>query len=452
MVGYLSRALAKDRLGRYRDAAADCTHALKLDDNLPACHLVRGVIRLHRQEYAAAVADLTGAIERAERLPPGYFLRGLAYALQGNSAEALLDCNRFIALEPANAQGYVLRSSVYHLQGQVEEALADYVRVLEIDPRGFLTGLNHGLADIARAHTTRLLADYVDGILPEPEPTKTPLGIDFRIILQPKNAAPAEEAIKEYEIEEILEESTATGTESITGLSVTHNDTGERGLSAVPCPLCNHVGPPAETLDGGRVRCAECAALFVATSPEGLRPSALPIAPSRKPARPAAKKLPADVEEASILSKWKRPLPLTAASILVLAAYCLFFPNLLGKTKRLNVVPAEGVVNFQGKATPGAVVFLHPVGVKDLNYPTPRGTVMADGTFVLGSYTESDGAPVGEYQATVQWFPKVENPEKNDGVMPRNQLPVKYARAETSGLSVRIQEGDNKIPAFQLKQ
>jgi len=191
--------------------------------------------------------------------------------------------------------------------------------------------------------------------------------------------------------------------------------------------------------------------LFVATSPEGLRPFARQVAPPRKPAKLAAKKLSEDQEEVSLFKKWKKPLPLTAASVLVLAAVFLFFPkNLLGKTNRLSVVSAQGVVNFQGKATPGAVVFLHPVGVKDLNYPTPRGTVMADGTFVLGTYTESDGAPVGEYKATVQWFAKVENPEKDDGVMPRNQLPGKYARAETSSLSVRIQEGENKIPAFQL--
>ncbi len=57
---------------------------------------------------------------------------------------------------------------------------------------------------------------------------------------------------------------------------------------------------------------------------------------------------------------------------------------------------------------------------------------------------------IGDYRVTVQWFAKVDNPEKDDGVMPRNQLPAKYARAETSGLSVHIQEGENKIPTILL--
>src|SRR4029079_1452975 len=74
---------------------------------------------------------------------------------------------------------------------------------------------------------------------------------------------------------------------------------------------------------------------------------------------------------------------------------------------RVPVFPVSGKVSFQGKSPAGARVVLFPdkkssptagaVGV------APTGEVKSDGTFSVSSYDADDGAPEGEYVATIQW-------------------------------------------------
>lgn len=71
-----------------------------------------------------------------------------------------------------------------------------------------------------------------------------------------------------------------------------------------------------------------------------------------------------------------------------------------------ETVPASGKVMFN-TSTPaeGALVVFHPL---DPEYEKkisgkPFAKVKADGTFVLSTYGEEDGAPVGEYGVTIDW-------------------------------------------------
>lgn len=212
------------------------------------------------------------------------------------------------------------------------------------------------------------------------------------------------------------------------------------------CPLCKRSGIPAEILPGGRVRCTHCDSLFLAA------PSAPAITASftteRKRMKSPMKTQVVDDEETSFTKKWQKPVLLAAASLAVIAVLYFWFPSNM-KTSRMAVFPAQGKATYLGNPIPNAAVFLHPIGVK-ADFPLPRAIVKGDGSFVIGTYGADDGAPAGEYRVTTQWFEKVEDPEKDDGISPRNQLPAKYARVETSGLSLRIQEGENIIPPLQL--
>lgn len=85
---------------------------------------------------------------------------------------------------------------------------------------------------------------------------------------------------------------------------------------------------------------------------------------------------------------------------------------------------------------------LHPIDSK--------GREGSDGTFVLGTYGKDDGAPAGEYVATVQWFVKLDLRDLDGELAPRNLLPSRYRSIKTSGLNIRIQEGENQLPAINL--
>ena len=77
--------------------------------------------------------------------------------------------------------------------------------------------------------------------------------------------------------------------------------------------------------------------------------------------------------------------------------------------------------------------------------------VKDDGSFVLGTYGKEDGAPPGEYRVSVQWLVQTQKIETEGNPLPRNLLPARYGNFETSGLDVQIQQGENVLPALQLK-
>jgi hypothetical protein len=153
-----------------------------------------------------------------------------------------------------------------------------------------------------------------------------------------------------------------------------------------------------------------------------------------------------------LIERWRKSFRLAVASIVVLMPLYLGLSALFAKPGRVAVFAAHGVALYEGRSMAGAVIFLHPVDEREPDFPLPQATVSADDSYVVGTYGRDDGAPAGEYRVTVQWFAKLTNPENDDGRLPPNLLPQQYARADTSGLSVRIEEGDNTLPALELRR
>lgn len=118
---------------------------------------------------------------------------------------------------------------------------------------------------------------------------------------------------------------------------------------------------------------------------------------------------------------------------------------------RVPVFPVSGKITFQGQAPAGAQVILVPAAgsklPKDL---AASGTVKDDGTFQIDTYAKGDGAPSGEYVATVQWF-KMVTTDGGTGRGP-NVIPEKYAKAETSPIKVSVGKGPTEIPPVDVTQ
>jgi hypothetical protein len=107
------------------------------------------------------------------------------------------------------------------------------------------------------------------------------------------------------------------------------------------------------------------------------------------------------------------------------------------------VHPAAGVARTGKTPLVGAQIRLHPRGMTLPDDAVPTATVQADGTFTLTTFTKGDGAPAGDYVATVQWFRVAK-----DGSVGGNALPRRYASPATSPLTVTIREGANSLPPF----
>jgi hypothetical protein len=107
------------------------------------------------------------------------------------------------------------------------------------------------------------------------------------------------------------------------------------------------------------------------------------------------------------------------------------------------VHPAAGIARTGKTPLVGAQIRLHPRGMTLPEDAVPTATVQADGTFTLTTFTKGDGAPAGDYVATVQWFRVAK-----DGSVGGNSLPKRYASPTTSPLTVTIREGANTLPPF----
>ena len=116
------------------------------------------------------------------------------------------------------------------------------------------------------------------------------------------------------------------------------------------------------------------------------------------------------------------------------------------KRKMVPTHPAKAKVVLDGRPLAGATVALHTLG-KDKD-DKAKYTYVADGlTDTAGvapftTYTRFDGAPVGEFTATVvktgRGFYDGEIPEKSS-------IPARYATPATSPLRVEIKEGTNEL-------
>lgn len=107
----------------------------------------------------------------------------------------------------------------------------------------------------------------------------------------------------------------------------------------------------------------------------------------------------------------------------------------------------RGRVEFEGKPPAGARVTLHPKGSDWQLNALPVGLVGEDGAVQFGTLTNDDGAPAGDYVATVQWF-RVEP----DGSVGGNALPSTYASPSSSPLEVSVVPGQPDLPPLRLSR
>jgi hypothetical protein len=111
------------------------------------------------------------------------------------------------------------------------------------------------------------------------------------------------------------------------------------------------------------------------------------------------------------------------------------------KENQKPVHPVHGQLLVGGKPATGAFVFFVPVDEPaNPTDPRPRAEVKADGGFDVSMYSESDGAPVGEYTVIVMW----------EGEGGYDKLKGQYSDPAKSKMRVVVKEGKNELPPFQL--
>lgn len=176
---------------------------------------------------------------------------------------------------------------------------------------------------------------------------------------------------------------------------------------------------------------------------------------------PSAAEIAAEkAEEVVVRPLWKSPsvIGVAVANILCVVAIGWFQS---GGEKFPPTFPVRGKVVIEGEIASGAFVVFHPVhdnkkeaapASADEAQPhaMPSGVADNNGNFELTSFRPKDGAPAGEYVVTLQWQKMI---LKDDDVSAGpNLVPPVYGKPQLSPLRVKVVEGENKLPVFQISR
>lgn len=110
------------------------------------------------------------------------------------------------------------------------------------------------------------------------------------------------------------------------------------------------------------------------------------------------------------------------------------------------------VLDSAGKPAVGALIVLHPVAPPSgFSKEVPKPLAMTDetGRFSLTTYVQGDGAPAGEYKATVVW----QRPRRTplDPVGP-DLLNGRFANPERSTIRFIVEaKSENEMPPIRLQ-
>jgi len=117
-----------------------------------------------------------------------------------------------------------------------------------------------------------------------------------------------------------------------------------------------------------------------------------------------------------------------------------------------NLQPVGGSVSFEGKPTPGALVYFFPADEPESPDRRIAGVVEEDGSFEMQT-TVGEGSRLGvepgNYLVTISWSRPV-NPYDHDSDEGPELLPERYKDYKTSNLRVEIVEGTNELNPFEL--
>jgi hypothetical protein len=114
--------------------------------------------------------------------------------------------------------------------------------------------------------------------------------------------------------------------------------------------------------------------------------------------------------------------------------------------------PVRGKVLLNGEPAAGTLVVFHPKSEQEFKH-RPSGRVADDGSYVISTFGEGDGAPPGAYTVTLSTSAsRTERVGAKKGGLIENRLPKKYGDPKTSPLTATVTAGPTEIPPFEVQK
>lgn len=160
------RARILRSLGRYEEAYAAATDAIRLDPDLAWPHLLRGILGRDALRFQTMLPDLTRAARRAPKCGVVWAIRA-QIRLNAGDPQGLEDIDRAVAVEPTG-RVYAWRGESLRRAGRFADALADLDRALAIQPDYHLARAWRGAALSGLGRHQEALADLNAAVRTDP--------------------------------------------------------------------------------------------------------------------------------------------------------------------------------------------------------------------------------------------------------------------------------------------
>jgi tetratricopeptide (TPR) repeat protein len=148
-------------------AFVDQTRRL-IDPKTAADFVLRGERRTARGKYNEAIADFSAAIKLDRNCAAAFRQRGWAFGCKGDHDTTIADCNEALRLNPDDAFSYENRGWAYDKKGQFDQAVADYTRAIQMDTKFSRAYNNRGIVYHKRKDYTRAIADFTRALEADP--------------------------------------------------------------------------------------------------------------------------------------------------------------------------------------------------------------------------------------------------------------------------------------------
>ena len=145
-VYYYNLGLAKNKLGRYKEAIDDFNKATKLNPKFVDAYNDQGVAKYKLCKYEEAIDDFDKAIELNPKFIGAYNNRGLTKNEINKHREAIDDFDKAIELNPNFSIPYNNRGLTKVKLGKYKEAINDFDKAIELNPKYVDAYKNRNLA------------------------------------------------------------------------------------------------------------------------------------------------------------------------------------------------------------------------------------------------------------------------------------------------------------------
>lgn len=137
----------------------------------------------------------------------------------------------------------------------------------------------------------------------------------------------------------------------------------------------------------------------------------------------------------------------SAAAVMGLLGFGLW--SFAGSSRPVSVHPVKGRLMMNGEPLADAAIVLHRIGHSKIPANLhPRARAKGDGTFALETFDPADGAPNGDFVATVCLNKAIET--DGETLPGPNVLPAVYSRPETSPLKIKITSSTRELQPLEL--